>query len=280
MILTGISDEAGKDILTQIKAHKDLGWGTLELRLHNGANASTPRCSDGEFNVIRNALEQHGMGISCFASAIGNWSRNIRGDFSIDVADLKLAAKRMKQVGTRYIRIMTWVPDETDWPYTRKEAIRRCRELAKIAEEEDILIAHENCTGWGGMTADNMVELKTEVDSPCFVLLYDTGNVPAYGMDPWAFFQGIRGHFEYIHIKDARINRGQGQQFAFVGEGEGMISEILKAAVREDGYNGILSIEPHIASIVHQDSNQQDSILMYETYLKYGRMLEELVRRI
>ena len=30
MFLTGIADESGKDIHTQIKAHKELGWDKIE----------------------------------------------------------------------------------------------------------------------------------------------------------------------------------------------------------------------------------------------------------
>ena len=281
MIITGISDEAGKDILTQIKAHKELGWDFLELRIHNGVNASTTKFSDKDFDEVRKALDDNEMKVTCFASAIGNWSRNIRGDFSVDVEDLKISAKRMKMVGTKYIRIMTWVPDEDDMIYTKKEAIRRCRELSKIAEEEGIMLAHENCTGWGGLTPENMVELKTEVNSPNFVLLYDTGNVPAHGDEPWEYFKGIRNQFDYIHIKDAKINKGQGHDFAFVGEGEGMVKEILKMVIGEDGYDGIISIEPHVASIIHTgDTDKVSDEDLYKSYIKYGKMLENIIRNI
>ncbi|MFO7637047.1 MAG: sugar phosphate isomerase/epimerase family protein [Clostridia bacterium] len=280
MIITGISDESGKDIATQIKAHKELGWDTLELRIHNGINASTTKFPDKEFDEVRRQLDKNGMGVTCFASAIGNWSRNIRGDFSVDTEDLKIAAKRMNMLGTKYIRIMTWLPDESDMAYTRKEGIRRCRELAKMAEDFGITIAHENCTGWGGLTPANMIELKAEVDSPNFVLLYDTGNVPVHGDDPWEYFQGIRGHFDYIHIKDGMVDKGQGQQFAYVGEGEGMVPEILKVVIGEDKYDGIISIEPHVAAIAHVSNEKPDGDVLYESYVKYGRMLEDIIRRI
>ena len=120
MIITGISDEAGKDIKTQIKAHKELGWNALELRLHDGVNASTTDFTEEQFNEVRRALDDAEMTVTSFGSAIGNWSRNIRGDFSIDVEDLKIAAKRMNILGTKYIRTMTWVPDKDDIAFSRQ----------------------------------------------------------------------------------------------------------------------------------------------------------------
>nr|HPJ22957.1 sugar phosphate isomerase/epimerase [Clostridia bacterium] len=79
MIITGISDEAGKDIRTQVRAHKELGWSALELRLHNGVNASTTNFTDEAFDEVRRALDEAGMTVTGFSSAIGNWSRSIRG---------------------------------------------------------------------------------------------------------------------------------------------------------------------------------------------------------
>lgn len=282
MIITGISDEAGKDIKTQIKAHKELGWSALELRLHNGVNASTTDFTEEQFNEVRRALDDAEMTVTGFGSAIGNWSRNIRGDFSIDVEDLKIAAKRMNILGTKYIRTMTWVPDKEDIAFSRNEGIRRYKELVKIAEDAGILLAHENCEGWGGFSPKNMVELKTEVNSPNLVLLYDTGNVVSHGDDPEEFFKGIRGHFDYIHIKDAKFGVGdEGHTFTYCGEGDGNLPEILRRVIKEDGYDGVISIEPHVAAIVHEGSKTAKSDeMMYKSYLEYGHKLEAILANI
>jgi len=251
----------------------------LELRLHNGVNASTTDFSDKDFDEVRRTVEEAEMTVTGFSSAIGNWSRSIRGDFSIDIEDLKVAAKRMNLLETKYIRTMTWIPDESDMVFTRKEGIRRYKELSKIAEDTGILLAHENCTGWGGFTPQNMLELKAEVDSPNLVLLYDTGNVVSHGDDPEEFFKGIRGHFDYIHIKDAKFNvSDEGHTFTYCGEGDGNVAEILRRVIKEDGYDGVISIEPHVAAIVHEGSNSsKGDEMMYNSYLEYGRKLEKII---
>jgi len=277
VIITGISDEAGKDIKTQIKAHKELGWSALELRLHNGINVSTTDFSDKNFNELRKIIEENEFMVTGFGSAIGNWSRSIRGDFQKDIDDLKIAAKRMKILGTKFIRTMTWVPDEDDMLYSKNEAIRRYKELVKIAEDTGIFIAHENCTGWGGLTPENMIELKETVDSPNLKLLYDTGNVAAHGDDPWAFFTGMRHNIDYVHIKDSTIKKGDKQEFRYVGEGEALVKEILAVLIKEDKYDGVISIEPHVSQIVHESGNVPSEEEMFSSYIKYGKMLESII---
>ncbi len=281
MIITGISDEAGASIGKQISAHKKLGWNYLELRLVNGKNVAG-ELSHAEFDEVVNAIEENDMKVAGFASAIGNWSRQITGDFNLDIEDLKLSIPRMKQLGTKFIRIMSWVGDnvpEADW---RKEAIRRCRELAKIAEDAGIVLLHENCTGWGGLGAKQMIELCEEVDSPAFQLLYDLGNTISHGYDPEEFFKIIRGKFTYIHIKDAHKNSagGRSQDYAYCGEGDAMLESILNKIINEDGYDGFISIEPHVAAIVHLAGAEVSEEDKYNSYIKYGTKFMELLKRV
>ena len=282
MIITGISDEAGKDIATQIKAHNKLGWTALELRNHNGVNPSTTLFTDEEFDHVRRVIEQNQITVTGFSSAIGNWSRSIRGDFNIDKEDLKVAARRMKMLNVKFMRIMSWIPDEDDPSYTKKEVIRRSRELAKMAEDLDVILAHENCTGWGGESPENMLELKAAVDSPNYVLLYDTGNVTAHGYTvPMRFFQGLRGHISYVHIKDSVITKpGAETEFRYVGEGEAKVKQILDILINEDKYDGVISIEPHVSAIVHLDSKVNSDEELFNSYIRYGTMLNDMIASI
>jgi sugar phosphate isomerase/epimerase len=282
MIITGIGDESGKSLQAQIKAHKELGWDAIELRLVDGVNVSTTQFPDDKFEEVVETLAANNMKVAGFASAIGNWSRPINGDFSIDVEDLKVAAKRMNRLGTKYIRVMSWVEKDLPEPELRKEVIRRLKELTKIAESEGIYIAHENCTGWGGHSANHMLELKEEINSPNFVLLYDIGNVVSYGYDPMDFFKVIRGHFAYIHVKDAIAVPGQhSDKFRYCGEGDAKVKEILETVIKEDGYDGVISIEPHIAAIVHSgEGREKTDEELSQSYITYGRKLQGILDEI
>ena len=111
--LSGLADEAADDIAGQIAAHQALGWKAIELRLLNGKQFSGPAVSDDEFKRSVDQLEAAGIRVSSYASAIGNWSRPITGDFSVDLADLKVLIPRMQRTGTKFVRTMSWVRGAT-----------------------------------------------------------------------------------------------------------------------------------------------------------------------
>jgi sugar phosphate isomerase/epimerase len=280
VILTGIADEAGQEISAQIRAHQQLGWKAIELRCVKTKNAAGALDND-EFLRTADALQQAGIEVTCFASAIGNWSRHLlKHDFAVDVNELKSAIKRMSLLGTKFIRTMSWVGTDVDDLSWRDETVRRYHELVKIAEDNNVFIAHENCTGWGGLSPANMRYLHDQINSKNFVLLFDTGNTVSHGQDPWDFYMGIKDLIRYVHIKDCCRNHAGGisNDFQFVGEGDAMVKEIL-ADLYTSGYRGVVSIEPHVGAIVHAGvaaDGQKD----FDLYIKYGNMLKAIVSQI
>jgi hypothetical protein len=58
-----------------------------------------------------------------------------------------------------------------------------------------------------------------------------------------------------------------------------MVREVL-TDVLSRGYDGVIAIEPHIASLVHVQDQDPDPEAMRSSYMKYGRMLEEMVAEI
>ena len=130
-------DEAGKSIEKQIQAHQELGWTSIELRLIDDLNATWSLPED-QFQQAAEKIENAGLTVTGFGSAIGNWSRSITDDFSIDLNELKIAIPRMQRFNTKFIRTMSWLGEgveEADW---KNESIRRYKELAQIAEDSGI----------------------------------------------------------------------------------------------------------------------------------------------
>ena len=274
MKFSGISDEAGQAIEMQIKAHKELGWEYMELRNVDGENLTM--MSDEKFEEVYRKVNESGLKVSCFSSCIANWATKISGDFQKDIDELKRAIPRMKKFNTKFIRVMSWPnDDENPWPEEKwaEEVIRRMKELAKIAEDGGVILAHENCSGWGGLSPENSLRLLNEVNSPAFVLLFDTGNViPHTGMDTWDFYIKIKSYIKYVHIKDYKADKSGA---TFPGEGASKVKEIL-TDLKNSGYDGFVSIEPHIASVVHE-GKVGDAEITYKTYVEYGKKLMALL---
>ena len=282
MYFSGICDEAGKRIATQIKAHKELGWGHMELRrvTEDGGGVST--CSDAEFDAVYHEITEAGMKVSCFASAIANWARPITGDPQVDYDELKRAIPRMHRCGTPFIRIMSYPNDkenpvpEQEW---RDEAIRRVKEMAKMAEDGGVTLVHENCSGWGGLSAENSNVLLGEVNSLALKVVFDTGNPVTYGQDAWEYYQKVYPSIAYIHIKDAKYNPHGEEQYTYCGDGDGYVREILKDVLGK-GYDGGISIEPHLAAVIHTGQKADTDQALYDSYTEYGRRLMMIVGEV
>ncbi|HQL94711.1 MAG TPA: sugar phosphate isomerase/epimerase, partial [Candidatus Hydrogenedentes bacterium] len=233
------------------------------------------------FDAVYAAVTEAGMGVSCFSSAIANWARPVTGDFAVDVEDLKRAIPRMHRFGTPFIRVMSYPNDpkepvdEREW---RREAIRRTKELSRIAEDGGITLVHENCSGWGGLSAENSNILLGEVDSPALKVVFDTGNPVTYGQDAWEYYQTVRKDIVYVHIKDARKVDGQ-DIYTYCGEGDGCVREIV-ADLLKTGYDGGFSIEPHLAAVIHTGQTADNARQLYESYTEYGRRLMKLVEEV
>jgi len=279
MFFSGISDEAGQAIETQIRAHRELGWTHMELRCVDGVNLTL--LPDDKFDHVYGAVTEAGMAVSCFSSAVANWARPITCDPQVDIDDLRGAIPRMHRFGTKFIRVMSY-PNDKDHPLTdkewRDEAIRRMKTLARMAEDGGIILAHENCSGWGGLSADNSNVLLGEVNSPALKVVFDTGNPVTYGQDAWEYYQKVRGDIIYVHIKDAKKIEGV-DHYTYCGEGDGYVRQIV-GDLLATGYDGGFSIEPHLAAIIHTGATAPDADQLYQSYTEYGRRLMALVDEV
>jgi sugar phosphate isomerase/epimerase len=279
MYFSGICDEAGKSLATQIQAHRELGWDHVELRRVTDDGGGVSTCSDVQFDAVYRQVTEAGMNVSCFASAIANWARPITGDPQVDYDELERAIPRMKRCRTQFIRIMSYPNDpnhplpESQW---RDEAIRRVTQMARMAEDGGVVLVHENCSGWGGLSAENSNILLGEVDSPALKVVFDTGNPVTYGQDSWDYYQKVYDSIAYIHIKDAKYNPNGKEEYTYCGDGDGYVREILEDVLAR-GYDGGISIEPHLAAVIHTGQAADTDQALYDSYTEYGRRLMKIV---
>jgi sugar phosphate isomerase/epimerase len=155
------------------------------------------------------------------------------------------------------------------------------KELARIAADGDVVLLHENCSGWGGLSSENQKTLLEEVHSPNLQIVFDTGNPVGEGHAPeetWDFYQTALPFIKHIHIKDCAKNEQGEIEYTYPGEGQSMVRRILKS-VFDLGYTGAFSIEPHITAQIHLGTSTTGREAE-EVYLEYGRrtnaMLAEL----
>lgn len=299
MFLTGFADEAGADFATQIKATRELGWKFIETRNINGKNLAT--LTDAEFDQVCAQLDEAGVKINCYGSGIANWAKHPRKeeDFQASLNELNSALPRMKKLGIKLLRGMSFVsppPGEArpDAPELEKIIFRKVRRLVEICADNGIVYGHENCMNYGGLSYVHTLRLLDGVNHENLKLIYDTGN-PCFnyrwiGQPPfplqnsWEFYSKVKSHIVYVHVKDGLALPGDDPmvrptpKFTFAGDGMGDVRAIV-TDLRERGYDGGFSIEPHIAVVFHEnDAKATEAEIRYRNYVSYGQHFEQLLR--
>jgi sugar phosphate isomerase/epimerase len=275
---TGFADEASKSIDGQIAATKAAGWNSIELRLVG--NGHYTALSDDEFDETMSRFAAADITITGYGGAIANWSRPITTDFQIDIDELHTTIPRMQKYGVKLLRIMSY-PNVADspWPEAewKAEVFRRLRELATIAEDGGILLAHENCNGYGGIGAAQSIEMLEAVDSPALALIFDSGNNTLHDNDneaTWRFWEGCKDHVVHIHIKAGKPGEDGAWITCYPDEDPVQLRILTDLQVR--GYDGWVSIEPHLAAQIHAGINVVDDEAATQIYVEYARRLENL----
>jgi sugar phosphate isomerase/epimerase len=285
MYLTGFADEAAKDIDGQIRATRELGWTHIESRNIDGTNIHD--LPDAAFDTVCGKLRDAGIRVNCFGSAIANWAKRIDEPFDSSLAEARRAIPRMKRLGTQLVRIMSFavLPDRGPEDQMEAERFRRVRELLKLFAGEGLTPVHENCMNYGGMGWPYTLRLIENV--PGLKLVFDTGN-PVFSDDrakpaphpkqsAWEFYAHVREHIAYVHIKDGIWDAAkQTAVFTFPGEGHGDVPRIVKDLVAR-GYDGGISIEPHLAVVFHDASITAEDEVRYRNYVEYGRRMEKMI---
>jgi sugar phosphate isomerase/epimerase len=289
MQLSGFTDEAGKDLATQIKATKQLGWKHLSARSIDGTNIH--ELTEEDFAKAADQLDEAGIQVVEFGSLIGNWAKPITSDFDMTLAEIDRAIPRMKRLNTRNVRIMSYAMEPWGEDQQDAERFRRLREIVKRFADAGLLAVHENCQNYGGFSAEHTLRLIEEV--PGLKLLFDTGN-PAFTLDrskaepyPWQdaleFYRAVKEHVVHVHIKDC-LNPPEGStepsKYTMPGEGQARLVETLKE-MKADGYTGGFAIEPHVATVFHAlDGQEPDWQQCYDSFVAYGKAFEDLLGKL
>ncbi|NCC83048.1 MAG: sugar phosphate isomerase/epimerase [Clostridia bacterium] len=290
MILMGISDEAGALMKIQIRATRELGWKYIEARsveVPGFPKANIHDLPQEAFDIVERQVKDSGVGIYCFGSTIGNWAKKITQPFEPTLEEVTRAIARMKTLGTRYIRVMSFAVEAGAEQY-EEERFRRMREITRRFLDAGITPLHENCMNYGGMSPTHALRLLENV--PGLRWVYDTGNPifntdrskpePQPKQDGWEFYQRVKPFIDHVHVKDAYWDADKNEAvYTFPGEGQGYVKEIL-SDLKKSGYDKGVSIEPHIAVVFHDASVSASAEKQYRSYVEYGERLKKLIETI
>jgi sugar phosphate isomerase/epimerase len=238
--LSGFADEIDDDFTIQCEVATGLGLKFLEVRSAWGVNILD--LDDAQLDTMKQTLASYGLQVSSIGSPIGKIF--VDEDFEPHLERMRHAAEVAQFFDAPYVRIFSFfLRDGSNPDDHRDEVLRRMRALAVVAEDASVILLHENEKEIFGDIPRRCLDLVTSVDSPNLKLAWDPANFVQVGVRP--FTEGyslLRPHVEYVQIKDALDADGS---VVVAGAGDGELTETVRA-LREDGFDGFFSLEPHL----------------------------------
>jgi sugar phosphate isomerase/epimerase len=244
-VMSGFADEIDPDLETQCAVLDDLGIRYVELR--SAWDVNVLDLTDAQVAEVGRILTAHGIGVSSIGSPIGKIG--IADDFEAHLVRMDRAVQVAQALGAPYIRVFSFFlgPDQRPEDH-RDEVVRRMAALAERAAAGGVVLLHENEKGIFGDVPERVHDLVTAVDSPALRLAWDTANYVQCGVVPYPeAYRLLRPYTDYVQVKDAVLATGE---VVPAGEGDGRLPETVRALL-DDGYEGFVSMEPHLSSAHH-----------------------------
>ena len=208
------------------------GKGVADLTLEEFRDSILPR------------LNAAGVKISSLGSPIGKIGIRDEEAYQAQLKQLDTLCQFCQLSGCKYIRMFSfWMPkDENPDDYTDL-VLEKLAGFAKVAEKYDVILIHENEKDIYGDIGRRCKVILDRLASPHFKAAFDFANFVQCGEDTEVCWEMLKEHVVYIHIKDAEVGNNLN---VLCGTGDGKIPQLLKKIIREDGYRGFLTLEPHL----------------------------------
>ncbi len=294
--ISGFADEIAEGVDTQFRVLQKLNISYFEPRGIDGKNIAD--LSDEEAEALKEKMEQAGIRVSSIGSPIGKI--RLDEDFEAHFRKFRRVVEVAKKLDARYIRMFSFYRSaktdsaegaasgaerETaqDWSAEeREEVIGRLRRMTAYAKEQDVVLLHENEKDIYGDTAERCADLMKELSCEHFRAVFDPANFVQCGQDTKEAYEKLEKFISYVHIKDAFLEDGK---VVPAGAGDGNVEYILKSLL-DNGYDGFLSLEPHLGSFAGLASLELDDKMLdlpqggEGTFTLAYRALEEIVDKI
>lgn len=241
--ISGFADEISSDFTKQLETVTSLGMHYISLRSADGKGVAD-FTEDEVRDSLMSRMEKFGVKVSSIGSPIGKVGVEDEAGFAVQLEQLERLCKICNLLDCRYIRMFSFfIPQGKDPEAYRDVVIEKLRRFAAIAEKYDVILLHENEKDIYGDTGARCKVLFDALASPHFRAAFDFANFVQCGEDTAVCWELLRPYIEYIHIKDAVTTD---KENVLCGTGEGRIKELLTRAVRDEGYEGFLTLEPHL----------------------------------
>lgn len=253
-IISGFADEIAPELDKQMTVLKKLGIGFAELRGIDGKNVSDYTAE--KMKTVKKRLDKGGIRVSSIGSPIGKIG--IDDDFDAHMKKLENTIELAKILETENIRVFSfYIPNGETAEKYRDEVLRRMEKMTAAAKHAGVRLLHENEKGIYGDTAKRCADILESVGSDSLAAVFDPANFVQCGQKTYPdAYEMLKPYITYMHIKDAKSDGS----VVPAGSGCGEVEKII-SALDAAGYEGFLSLEPHLADFAGFAELEKDGSL-------------------
>ncbi len=200
-------------------------------------------------------MTDSGIQLSSVGSPIGKIK--ITEDFTSHMELYKHTVEIAHEMETPYIRMFSFfMPENESYDPYRGKVMDQMGQFVDYAKSNNIILLHENEKDIFGDMADRCQELMKEFYGEHFKAVFDFANFLQCKQDTLAAYEMLKPYIAYIHIKDALWSDGS---VVPAGYGDGNVEKIL-TMLKDSGYQGFLSLEPHLADFAGFSALEQSTV--------------------
>ncbi len=243
--ISGFGDEISSDFETQLRCKADMGIHAIVLRGLWDTNIID--LNEDQKQKAKEILERYEFQVSSIGSPVGKCQLDAPPHEEIE--RFRRAVDMAVFFQSKYIRVFSFYPPEGDPLDIHTDAVlERMRTFVEMAREAGVVMVLENEKGLYGERGDRVAQILNAIDAPELKMAFDPANFVQAGQRPFdECWPLVKEHVIYLHVKDAVLEDGH---VVPAGQGDGQFPQLL-AALKERGYTGFASLEPHLQVAGH-----------------------------
>lgn len=276
--ISGFADEIDMDLNKQIEVLNKLDMNYLEMRGVDGKGLVEYTLAEAK--EIKKRLDAAGMALSSVGSPIGKIL--ITDPFEPHMELYKHTVEIAHIMETDYIRMFSFfMPEGEDYAPFQGKVMEQMGQFVDYAKANGVILLHENEKDIYGDNAPRCLELMEAFYGDHFKAVFDFANFVQCKQDTMEAYQMLKPYIEYVHIKDAVWENAS---VVPAGQGDGHVEEILRL-MKADGYQGYLSLEPHLSdfegfSALEQNVQQKRKLNGEEAFTLAHQSLMAIIKTL
>lgn len=244
-IISAFADEIDADPKVQMDTLEAHNLNHIDLR---GAwDTNVMKLTDDQCKELKTMLDDRGFKIPCIGSPIGKVP--IDSDLDAHFDEFKHACDLSDFFEAGRVRMFSYYAPESGGSVLdhRQTVIERLQQMCDYVADRDVTLVLENESNLYGSLPPQLADLFDSLESDKLVMAFDPANFVNDGATPvyencWL---PLKKYVGFFHVKDM-VADAQGPCVP-AGEGDGDMEKVL-AGAKEMGYDGVLTLEPHLAA--------------------------------